>query len=131
MPAAQAFPAAAWKWFFCFAAEGQREGPVPGQPRQEEVRVPRPLAKDTWAATHAGVHLDIGGDPPTLVRSTAHALQYQMYTALNAAALWPAHVNMYILKKNGAQGKFCSFCTGHGSMHITALAHMPSVSCKL
>lgn len=73
MPAAQAFPAAAWKWFFCFAAEGQREGPVPGQPRQEEVRVPRPLAKDTWAATHAGVHLDIGGDPPTLVRSTAHA----------------------------------------------------------
>ena len=29
---------------------------MPGQRKKEEVRVPRPLAKDTWAATHEEAH---------------------------------------------------------------------------
>ncbi|KAL3145682.1 Homeobox protein HD-1 [Trebouxia sp. C0010 RCD-2024] len=47
--------------------EGTSDGPEPGKAQQEEVRVPRPLAKDTWAATHGEAHLDNNMDLPRLV----------------------------------------------------------------
>ena len=39
------------------------------EPTKEEVRVPRPLAKDTWVATHGEAQLHSNTDRSTIVRS--------------------------------------------------------------
>ncbi len=49
----------------CFCRfPGQHESDPPG-PSQEEVLVPRALAKDTWHATHDGVKPTLGACQPS------------------------------------------------------------------
>lgn len=51
-----------------FAAGRQSQEPAHDEPGKEEVRVPRPLAKDTWAATHGEAQqLHTNTDRPTIV----------------------------------------------------------------
>lgn len=74
------------------AAEGTSEGQVPGEAQKEEVRVPRPLAKDTWAATHGKGQPDNNMDLPKLVSSIVSTCCVMSVRDRNyTAALWLAY----------------------------------------